>query len=107
MTSKLKKSESAGARKDIQTLFALAKEVASNEQELADRYVFLARKMASRGRISLRAYNRVHCSCYFTSRTLRVRTRPDKGVLYTCLRCGHVTRIRTIPRRKSDTNKES
>ena len=92
MVSKSKRVEQSGARKDVETLFLLAK---TAEQKLADRYVFLARKLASRNRISLRQYNRVHCrkcSTYFTSKTLRVRMRP-KTVVYTCLKCGEIKRI--------------
>ncbi len=99
MTGKAKRIEQAAARKEVDDLFALAAKVVRSEpdgQRLADRYVFLARKLASRNRISLRRYNRLHCrkcSCYFTSKTLRVRTR-TASVVYACLRCGHITRIR-------------
>jgi ribonuclease P protein subunit RPR2 len=95
MTSREKLREQEQARKDIVRLFSQA---AKARQELADRYVLLARKLAERNRISLRAYNRTHCRkccAYFTSKTLRVRTRPGT-VVYACLRCGHMTRI---PRR--------
>jgi len=99
MTSKTKRIEQEGAAKDVERLFALAKSTGIKEQKLADRYVALARKIASRNRVSLRKHNREHCrkcSCYFTSKTLRVRTRskPHNTVIYTCLRCGHMTRIR-------------
>ena len=96
MTGKSKRVEQEGARKDIEKLFTLASEIAPREQKLADKYVALARKLASRNRVSLRRYNRVHCrkcSTYFTSKTLRVRTR-QTAVVYACLKCGHITRIR-------------
>jgi ribonuclease P protein subunit RPR2 len=92
MAVKGKKQEKEGSRKDIEKLFSMAKEA---RQELADRYVSLARKMASRSRVSLRKYNRVHCrkcSTYFSAKTLRVRTHPSY-VSYTCLKCDHTTRI--------------
>ena len=93
MVSKAKRVEQEHARKDIDRLFKLA---SSASQKLADRYVLLARKLANRNRVSLREYNRKHCrkcSTYFSAKTLRVRTRAS-GVVYTCLKCGHVTRIR-------------
>ena len=93
MASKQKRIEQLGARKEVEQLFALARKAS---QQLADRYVALARKLAARNRISLRHYNRVHCrKCftYFTSKTLRVRTRRG-SVVYTCLKCGNMTRIR-------------
>jgi RNase P subunit RPR2 len=99
MASKGKRIEQEGARREIERLFVLAEKAAHSApdgQRLADRYVSLARKAASRNRISLRRYNRLHCrkcSCYFTSKTLRVRTRPN-SVVYACIRCGSITRIR-------------
>jgi ribonuclease P protein subunit RPR2 len=104
MTSNQKRKEIAGAGREVDTLFALAKTAAeAGEQAAADKHVLKARKLASKNRISLRKYNRVHCrkcSTYFTSKTLRVRTRVGVGIIYTCLRCDHVTRIKTTPRRK-------
>jgi ribonuclease P protein subunit RPR2 len=96
MVSKGKRVEQEGARKQVERLFELAEKMGAREQKLADRYVELARKLASKNRISLRRYNRKHCrkcSAYFTAKTLRVRTRPT-AVIYTCLKCGHITRIR-------------
>lgn len=93
MVSRYKRKEQELARKEIETLFRLA---ADAEQQWADRYVAKARKLASRTRVSLRKYNRVHCrkcSTYFTASTLRVRTRPA-SVVYACLKCGHITRLR-------------
>jgi ribonuclease P protein subunit RPR2 len=93
MVGKLKRIEQEGARREVERLFALAKDA---KQELADRYVLLARRMAERNRVSLRAHNREHCRkccAYFTGKTLRVRMRPG-SIVYTCLRCEHVTRIR-------------
>jgi RNase P subunit RPR2 len=91
MVSKAKRFEQDVARKDIRALFRLAKET----PRMAERYVEHARKLASRNRVSLREYNRVFCrkcGAYFSSATLRVRTRPTT-VVYTCLRCDHMTRI--------------
>ncbi|MDD9954170.1 MAG: ribonuclease P [Candidatus Woesearchaeota archaeon] len=85
-----------GDREDIKQLFLFAEEVAPQEPYLANRYVALARKISSRKRISLRAYNRKHCrkcSVFFTSKTLQVRTRKDH-VVYQCRCCGNMTRIR-------------
>jgi RNase P subunit RPR2 len=96
MVSKAKRVEQGAARKDIDKLFALAAETAHSDQCRADRYVEIARKAASRNRVSLRQYNRLHCrkcSSYFTSKTLRVRTRPA-SVVYACLKCGDIKRIR-------------
>jgi RNase P subunit RPR2 len=96
MASKTKQAEQVGARAEIERLFALAQKNAVAEPKLAKRYVSLARGLASRHRISLRKYNRMHCRkccAYFTSKTLRVRTRPA-SVVYACLSCGYMTRIR-------------
>jgi RNase P subunit RPR2 len=76
MVGKGKRVEQTSARKEVERLFSLAK---TATQDLADRYVALARQLASRNRISLRAHNREHCrkcSTYFSAKTLRVRTRP-------------------------------
>lgn len=92
MVSKEKRVEQESSRKQIAELFQLAERT----PRMADRYVAKARKLASRSRISLRQYNRVHCrkcGAYFTAKTLRVRMRPS-SIVYTCLRCGHMTRIR-------------
>ena len=93
MAGKSKIVEQMSARREVEQLFSLAKDA---EQKLADRYVFLARKIASKNRISLKSHNREHCrkcSCYFNSSTLRVRMRP-KSIVYACLRCGDITRLR-------------
>lgn len=93
MVSRQKRLEQDVARKEVRELFSLA---AKAPQEWADRYVQKARKIASRNRVSLREHNRKHCrkcAAYFSAKTLRVRLRPS-GVVYTCLRCGHMTRVR-------------
>lgn len=88
-----KRKEDLGAQAAIAGLFAQA---AVSDQEAARALVMKARTLASRRRVSLRAYNRAHCRkccAYFTARTLRVRTRATH-VVYACLSCGHVTRLR-------------
>lgn len=91
-----KRKEDLGAKAVIAGLFAQAAMAAVSDQEAARAFVMEARKLASRRRVSLRAYNRAHCRkccAYFTARTLRVRTRATH-VVYACLSCGHVTRLR-------------
>lgn len=93
MVSRSKRIEQEVARKQVKELFALA---AKADSQWADRYVAKAAKIASRNRVSMREYNRRFCrKChtYFTAKTLRVRTRPS-GVVYTCLKCGHMTRLK-------------
>ena len=90
------RKEAAGVRQQIADLFTRAAVVAASDKEAARALVTKARKMASRKRVSLRAFNRSHChKCcvYFTAKSLRVRTRPNH-VVYACLSCGHVTRLR-------------
>jgi len=92
--SRRKKVENARSR--IGELFAEAGVIALRDPAGARALIFKARKLASRKRVSLRAYNRRHCRkccAYFTSKTLRVRTRGDH-IVYACLGCGHVTRLR-------------
>lgn len=96
MSGKIKKAQALGSRQEVERLFAVAKQNAVTDPKLAQRCVEIARKIASKSRISLRKYNRLccrKCSAYFTSKTLRVRTNPS-SVSYSCLSCGDVTRIR-------------
>jgi RNase P subunit RPR2 len=104
MTGKGKRAEQEHAGREIERLFTLAAEAGAAEQKLADRYVHLACELSRRNRVSLRKYNRVHCrkcSTFFTSKTLRVRTRAGVGIVYACLRCGDITRIPTTVKVKT------
>ncbi len=97
MASKFKRIEAQGSRLEVERLFMVAKANAIKNPNLSNRSVVIARKLASKNRISLRKYNRLHCrkcAVYFTSNTLRVRT-TSSSVVYSCLSCNHVTRIRT------------
>lgn len=77
----------------IRTLFSEA----ANNKELADRYVFLARKIAMKAKIAIPPkYKRrfcKHCYNYLTPGVnARVRTRQGK-VIISCLGCKRFMRI--------------
>lgn len=73
-------------------------EEAKKNQEYADRYVFLARKLAMRYNIKIprnlkRKYCH-HCYKYFYPKRYKVRTNPkNKAIEYTCQVCQNVTRF--------------
>ena len=76
---------------------------AEKNKDLGSRYVFLARKIAMKARISIpKIYKRKfckYCHNYFTSKNLRVRTKNNK-VVYYCLNCKKYTRYPFIKERK-------
>jgi ribonuclease P protein subunit RPR2 len=82
------------AKKRCETLLALAKKAYVGEPSLAKRYVYLARKIAMRHRISLG--NKTFCkkcnAVFIEGKTLKVRL--SKGLrLYICVSCGFTRRI--------------
>lgn len=81
------------ASERIEILFREAK----LNPEYANRYVFLARKIAMKLNVKiLKEYKMLFChKCYkyFNSKTVAVRTNAKtKAVEYTCKACGHVNR---------------
>jgi ribonuclease P protein subunit RPR2 len=86
------------AKERISTLFSLAKQHALNgAQALADRYVFLARKLSMKARIPLGEqykgqYCR-HCTAFLIpSKNCRVRLSRGK-VVYWCFSCKRYTKF--------------
>ncbi len=78
----------------IEILFELAEKA---ENKLADRYVYLARKIAMRFNLkllkSLKQKFCHHCYIYFKPDRVTVRTNAkNKVVEHTCSSCGKVTR---------------
>jgi len=99
VSRELRAENRAIAAERIERLFELAEQVSSRRLELADRYVQLAWRLATRYNVRLphrlkgkfcrrcMAFLKPGVSC-------RVRTRPSPPrVVATCLRCGHQTRI--------------
>ncbi len=86
------------ARERVLALFALAeREAAGGHDELADRYVVLARKIGTRYNVRfLPEYRELYCrSCstfWVEGRTVRTRLRAGRRVR-TCLRCGRRRRL--------------
>lgn len=81
----------------IEILFNEANKVFGKNQELARKYVILARKIAMRLRLRLpkelkRKFCR-NCNSYLKSGTnCKIRTK-NKMVIYKCYICNHITRI--------------
>jgi len=83
------------AKKRIKELFAEAEK--TKDQELSNRYVELARKIAGKARIWMpREFKRrfcKHCYSYLKSgKNARIRTRAGRLVIY-CLKCKKYARI--------------
>ncbi len=85
------------ARRHIARLFELAeKEALNSRQDRADRYVYLARKMAMRYNLSLGSYRRHFCrecgAFLVPGRNSTYRLNQGK-VTITCGNCGHIYRF--------------
>ena len=83
----------------IDELMGLAIETAPEDLELANRYVEMAARLATRHRVRLRPeWRRLVCrkcrALLLPGRTSRVRTRQNRSphTSVTCLRCGTVRR---------------
>jgi len=90
----------------IERLFELAERVFEKHPELADRYVKLAWKIATRYNIRLPAtLKRKFCrKCLSFLRpgvSCRVRVKPSY-VIVTCLRCGRQVRLLYKPKKKGE-----
>lgn len=95
----LKAENKAIAAERIERLFELAEQVSSRRPELANRYVRLAWRLATRYNVRLppRLKGKFCRKCMTflkPSVSCRVRTRPKPPcIIITCLRCGHQMRI--------------
>jgi len=94
----------------VHVLFGLAKQVAQENPELAQRYVRLARKIVMRARLRLpREYRFLVCrkckSFILPGVNCRTRIQPrrEPHMVITCLMCGGVNRI-PIKGRKNNAN---
>ena len=88
------------ARERMEILFNKAITVHETDPRLAQRYVELARRIGMKVRVRIpRKYKRLLCrKCkrfIHPGCTLRVRVKPggQPHIAFTCLRCGHITRI--------------
>lgn len=75
----------------IQHLFDEAEAIKNKKPELAQRYVFIARKLSQRAKVKIpKIFKRrfcKHCSAYFIpGKNYRVRT-TGKTITYTCKTC--------------------
>lgn len=85
------------AKERIAELFRLAEEVFDEDEELADRYIGLARKISMRYKVripkELKKRFCKHCYSYLVpGKNCRVRTHEGK-VVYYCMKCGEVMRF--------------
>ncbi len=88
------------ASKRIRNMFELAKQVAPQHPDLAQRYAEIARRIAQRTRVKVPSeYKRLickHCKRFMlpgVSCRVRIRQRREPHVAITCFFCGNVTRI--------------
>jgi len=88
------------AMQRVKTLFRMAREVFSEDQALAQRYVDLARKIAMSARIRLpKEYRRQvcrYCKGFIlpgANCRVRIQRRREPHVVITCLGCGKHMRI--------------
>lgn len=97
------------ARERMKILLDQAAMVFKEDQELARRYVFLARKIGMRNNVRLLREDKLRlcrrCNAYLVAGvTSRVRTHEGRLVV-TCLDCGGVRRIPYARKRKGKLNK--
>lgn len=101
------------AKQRIQTLFTLAEEKFTQEPQLAQHYVDVARKIAMSAKILLpKRYTRQickHCKSFIPGKNCRVRTRQKREphILITCLKCGKHTRIPLNKKKKGQNNEQT
>jgi len=101
------------ALRRVHVLFGLAKQVAPENPDLAQRYVQLARKVSMRARLRLPKEYRVlvcrKCKSFIlpgvNCRT-RIQPRREPHMVITCLSCGKITRI-PIKGRKECVNSQN
>jgi ribonuclease P protein subunit RPR2 len=106
VSRELRAENKAIATERIERLFELAEQVSNRRLELADRYVQLAWKLATRYNVRMppRLKGKFCRKCMAFLKpgmSCRVRTRPNPPrVIVTCLRCGHQMRILYNRKRK-------
>ncbi|MFH1174923.1 MAG: ribonuclease P [archaeon] len=93
----MKKQSPKAASEDITRLFVLADAVFSKEPALANRYVYLARKIAMKHKIRLTSAQKrkfcKHCNSYIRSGVNgRIRLRAGKLVM-SCFSCKKFSRF--------------
>ncbi|MBN2421156.1 ribonuclease P [Candidatus Woesearchaeota archaeon] len=93
---KKKEGTKENARQHIIELLEEAGKVAVAKPELAKRYVFMARKISSRLKVSIpdnlkRRFCKA-CGAYFTSKNSRIRLNKGKKTYY-CLVCQSLKRV--------------
>jgi len=100
------------AAERIERLFELAERMFEKHPELADRYIKLAWRIATRYNIRLtatlkRKFCRKCLSFWKPGASCRVRVQPG-CVVVTCLRCGHAARLpfKSKKRHNKQTKKE-
>ncbi|MEM2971025.1 MAG: ribonuclease P [Candidatus Bathyarchaeia archaeon] len=88
------------AKRRIQTLFKLARETFHEDPALAQRYVYLARKIAMAAKLRLpKEYRRQvcrHCKSFIlpgVNCRVRIKQRREPHAVITCLNCGKHMRI--------------
>jgi len=83
--------------KEIEWLFAQAKEKASTQEETSKKFVSEARKKAKRANLSLKKYRRLFChSCnsyFIPGENCTVRIGKGKKIIK-CLKCSNYMRIK-------------
>ncbi len=98
------------AKERIEILFREAKSQSKEHPDRANRYVFLARKLAMKYRIKLdKKFKRLfckHCYHYFIhGKNVEVRTNPKtRAVEYLCLDCKEITRFPYTREKKEKKN---
>ena len=94
MLLKMRKKPDNRVLKDIDDLFAEAKNNANINPLLSKRQVSTARKMAKRNNLSLRKYRRLFChkcNAYFTGNNCQTRIKSNMKIMK-CLECSHYNR---------------
>ncbi|MEM2908023.1 MAG: hypothetical protein QXP65_02325 [Candidatus Hadarchaeales archaeon] len=98
--SGLRSDDKIIAAERIDRLFELAERVFRERPALADRYVQLAWRLATRYNLRMPAHLRRKfcrkCLSFLkpgVSCRVRTRPRPSPSIVITCLRCGHRTRV--------------
>ena len=93
----------------IYMLFTLAKQIARERPDLADRYVDIARRIAMKARVHLPKEFRLlvcrRCKRFIlpgVSSRVRVQPRREPHVTITCLHCGNHMRIPCRRRKKGE-----
>lgn len=106
-----KKLQKKIAHKRIDHLFQEAKDQASSRPKLANRYIFLARKIAMKLRLRIPSQSKRHYCKYCYSflqpaKNARIRTARGKVVIL-CLECKHFMRVPYLKEKKENREKKN